>query len=77
MKRIIYSPASLASLEAILRWTIEQFGDEQAERYTGQLTARLKALAQVTRYGQSLVRSWHKAAGMLRVSAIIAKAAIT
>ena len=45
MKRIIYSPASLASLEAILRWTIEQFGDEQGERYTGQLAARLKALA--------------------------------
>lgn len=45
MKRIIYSPASLASLEAILRWTIEQSGDEQAERHTGQLTARLKALA--------------------------------
>ena len=45
MKRIIYAPAALASLEAILVWTIEQFGDAQAERYTGQLVARLKALA--------------------------------
>ena len=45
MKRIIYAPAALASLEDILTWTIEQFGDDQAERYTGQLIARLEALA--------------------------------
>ena len=41
----IYAPAALASLEVILVWTIEQFGDAQAERHTGQLVARLKALA--------------------------------
>lgn len=35
MKRLVYSPAALASLEDILAWTIEQFGDDQAERYTG------------------------------------------
>ena len=45
MKRIIYAPAALASLEDILTWTIEQFGDDQAERYTGQLVSRLEALA--------------------------------
>ena len=45
MKRIVYAPAALDSLEDILTWTIEQFGDNQAERYTGQLVARLEALA--------------------------------
>lgn len=45
MKRLVYAPAALTSLEAILLWTIEQFGDAQAERYTKQLVARLEALA--------------------------------
>ena len=45
MKRLIYSPAALASLEDILSWTIERFGDVQAERYTQQLVERLEALA--------------------------------
>ncbi|MDE0538290.1 MAG: type II toxin-antitoxin system RelE/ParE family toxin [Rhodospirillales bacterium] len=45
MKRIIYAPAALDSLEDLLTWTIEQYGDDQAERYTGQLVARLEALA--------------------------------
>lgn len=45
MKRLIYAPAALARLEDILEWTIERFGDVQAERYTGQLVARLEALA--------------------------------
>ena len=45
MKRIIYAPAALDSLEDILNWTIEQFGDDQAARYIGRLVARLEALA--------------------------------
>ena len=45
MKRLSYAPAALAGLEDILEWTIEQFGDNQAERYTGRLIARLEALA--------------------------------
>lgn len=45
MKRIIYAPAALTSLEDILAWTIEQFGDDQAEHYTARLVARLEALA--------------------------------
>ena len=45
MKQIVYAPAALDSLEDILNWTIEQFGDDQAARYIGQLVARLEALA--------------------------------
>lgn len=45
MKRLIFAPAALASLQDILDWTIMRFGDAQAERYTGQLIARLEALA--------------------------------
>lgn len=45
MKRLVYAPAALASLEDILAWTIENFGDAQAEHYTDQLVARLEALA--------------------------------
>ncbi|WP_299441806.1 type II toxin-antitoxin system RelE/ParE family toxin [uncultured Rhodospira sp.] len=45
MKRIMYAPAALASLEDILEWTIETFGDVQAEKYASQLVSRLEALA--------------------------------
>lgn len=45
MKRLIYAPAALASLENIFAWTIEHFGDAQAERYKNQLAARLVAAA--------------------------------
>lgn len=45
MKRIIYAPAALASLEDILEWTIETFGDDQAQTYADRLARRLEAIA--------------------------------
>lgn len=45
MKKLVYSPAALASLQDILEWTIERFGDVQAQKYTNQLIDRLELLA--------------------------------
>lgn len=45
MKRLVFAPAALARLDEILDYTLTRFGAEQAERYTGQLAARLDALA--------------------------------
>ena len=45
MKRLIYSPAALSSIEDILEWTVETLGDAQAERYRLQLAGRLRLLA--------------------------------
>jgi len=45
VKRIVYAPAALASLEDILEWTIRAFGDLQAEKYTHGLAERLRAIA--------------------------------
>lgn len=45
MKRIVYAPAALASLQDILEWTIEAFGDAQAQKYTDRLAKRLNTIA--------------------------------
>ncbi|MBY5941051.1 type II toxin-antitoxin system RelE/ParE family toxin [Halomonas sp. DP5N14-9] len=42
---MIYAPAALASLKDILRWTLSEFGEARAERYTAQLVHRLESLA--------------------------------
>ena len=42
MKRLIYSPAALSSIEDILEWTVETLGDAQAERHRFQLAGRLR-----------------------------------
>lgn len=45
MKRVVYSPAALASLREILTWTIDHFGEAQARRYSQKLIGRLRSLA--------------------------------
>lgn len=45
MKKLVYTRTALASLEDILDWTIQTFGDAQAADYTDQLVNRLDALA--------------------------------
>lgn len=45
MKGYRLSPQAELTLEDIIRWTIEHFGLEQAERYKNQLINRLSALA--------------------------------
>jgi len=45
MKRIVYAPAALASLQDILEWTIREFGDAQAQKYTDRLANRLRLIA--------------------------------
>ena len=45
MKAVVYAPAALARFAGILEYTIEKFGEAQADAYTAQLAARTEALA--------------------------------
>ena len=45
MKTVVYAPVALARLANILEYTIEKFGEAQADAYTAQLAARIEALA--------------------------------
>lgn len=45
MKTVVYAPVALARLADILEYTIEKFGEAQADAYTAQLAARIEALA--------------------------------
>ena len=45
MKTIFYAPAALARFADILEYTIQNFGEAQADTYTAQLAARIEALA--------------------------------
>ena len=45
MKAVVYAPVALARLADILEYTIEKFGEAQADAYTAQLAARIEALA--------------------------------
>jgi plasmid stabilization system protein ParE len=68
MKRLVYAPAALASLEDIFAWTIANFGDVQAQQYTDQLIGRLTLLAAgqgpKPRPCPQLVRTNRKVAGL-------------
>ena len=45
MKAVVYAPAALARSAGILEYTIEKFGEAQADAHTAQLAARIEALA--------------------------------
>ena len=45
MKEIFYAPAALARFADILEYTIQNFGEVQADAYTARLAARIEALA--------------------------------
>ena len=45
MKMVVFAPAALARLSEILVYTIERFGEIQAEAYAARLAGRLEALA--------------------------------
>ena len=45
MKAVVYAPAALARFADVLEYTIEKFGEAQADAHTAQLVARIEALA--------------------------------
>ena len=45
MKTVVFAPAALARLAELLTWTVERFGEAQAEIYAARLTRRLESLA--------------------------------
>ena len=45
MKMVVFAPAALDRLADILAWTVERFGEAQAETYAARLAGRLEALA--------------------------------
>ncbi len=45
MKAVVFAPAALGRLADILSYTVERFGEAQAEAYAVQLARRLEALA--------------------------------
>ncbi|MDE0335156.1 MAG: type II toxin-antitoxin system RelE/ParE family toxin [Defluviicoccus sp.] len=45
MKTVVFAPAALDRLADILAWTVERFGEAQAEAYAARLARRLEALA--------------------------------
>ena len=45
MKAVVFAPAALNRLADILAWTVERFGEAQAEAYAARLARRLEALA--------------------------------
>ena len=45
MKAVFYAPAALARFADVLEYTIQNFGETQADAYTAQLAARIEALA--------------------------------
>ena len=45
MKAVVYAPAALVRFADILEYTIEKFGEAQADAYTAQLAAWIEALA--------------------------------
>ena len=45
MKTVVFSPAALDRLAELLAWTVERFGEAQAEAYAGRLAGRLDAIA--------------------------------
>lgn len=68
MKRVVFAPAALASFDDILRYTIDQFGETQADNYTVQIITRLDELASGTgpkaRPCDVLMRGVRDAAGL-------------
>ena len=45
MKTVVFAPAALDRLAELLAWTVERFGEAQAEAYADRLARRLEALA--------------------------------
>ena len=45
MKSVVFAPAALDRLTDILAWTVDRFGEVQAEVSAGRLVDRLQALA--------------------------------
>ena len=68
MKAVIYAPAALARFADILEYTIQSFGEAQADAYTAQLAARIEALAAGTgpraRRCELLMRGVRDASGL-------------
>ena len=68
MKEVFYAPAALARFADILEYTIQNFGEAQADAYTAQLAARIEALAAGTgpraRRCELLMRGVRDASGL-------------
>lgn len=45
MRTVVFSPAALDRLADLLAWTVERFGEAQADAYAARLARRLEALA--------------------------------
>ena len=45
MKSVAFAPAALDRLADILAWTVDRFGEMQAEAYAARIVDRLQALA--------------------------------
>ena len=45
MRPVVFSPAALDRLAELLTWTVNRFGEAQAEVYAARLAGRLEAVA--------------------------------
>ena len=45
MKTVLFAPAALDRLAELLAWTVERFGEAQAQGYAARLARRLEAPA--------------------------------
>ena len=68
MKTVVFSPAALARLADMCAYSVDRFGEAQAEAYAARLTARLEALAAgagpTTRPCERLMRGVREASGL-------------
>ncbi len=71
MKTVVYAPGVLARLAEIFDYTIERFGEAQADAYAARLTQRLTDLALgrglAARPCERLMRDTREAAGLTYV----------
>ncbi len=69
MSQFQLTPRAIDSLTAILTWTIERFGESQAEDYRDRLVARCRALAKGQpphgRPCELLLKGYAEASGLL------------
>ncbi len=68
MKTVVFSPAALARLADIIAYSVDRFGEAQAEAYAARLTARLETLAAgagpMARPCERLMRGVREATGL-------------
>ena len=65
MKTVVFAPAALARLSDILAYTVERFGEAQAETYAGRLEALASGKGPKARPCERLMRDVREASGLV------------